>query len=73
MLDSTIPWINLYTEVNAIGFPNTYLLHSDLSSGQHYSMFEQQCLVLGNLLTCLMSKAQVSHQKNIVDVNKGQG
>ena len=36
-------------------------------------MFEQQCLVLGNLLTGLMSKAQVSHQKNIVDVDKGQG
>ena len=31
-------------------------------------MFEQQYLVLGNLLTCPMSKAQVSHQKNIVDV-----
>ena len=73
MLDSTIPWINLYTEVNAIGFLNTYLLQSDLSSGQSYSMFEQQCLVLGNLLTCLTSKAQVSHQKNIVDVDKGQG
>ena len=36
-------------------------------------MFEQQCLVLGNLLTCQMSKAQKSHQKNIVDVDKGQG
>ena len=36
-------------------------------------MFEEHCLVLGNLLTCLMSKAQVSHQKNIVDVDKGQG
>ena len=73
MLDSTIPWINLYTEVNAIGFPNMYLLHSDLSGEQHYLMFEQQRLVLGNLLTGLMSKAQVSHQKNIVDVDKGQG
>ena len=73
MLASTIPWINLYTEVNAIGFPNTYLLHSDLSTEKHYSMFEQQCLVRGNLLTCPMSKAQKSHQKNIVDVDKGQG
>ena len=36
-------------------------------------MFEQQCLVRGNLLTCPMSKAQKSHQKNIVDVDKGQG
>ena len=36
-------------------------------------MFEQQCLVLGKLLTCLMSKAQASHQNNILDVDKGQG
>ena len=36
-------------------------------------MFEQQCLVLGNLLTCLMSKAQVSHQNNILDLEKGEG
>jgi len=26
---------------SAIGFPNTYLLDSDLSSGERYSMFEQ--------------------------------
>ena len=36
-------------------------------------MFEEQCLVLGNLLTCPMSKAQVSQQNNILDVDKGQG
>ena len=30
-------------------------------------------MVRGNLLTCPMSKAQKSHQKNIVDVDKGQG
>ena len=73
MLDSTIPWINLYTDVNAIGFADSYLLHSDLSSGQSYSMFEQQCLVLGNLLTCPMSKAQVSHQNNILNLENGEG
>ena len=32
-LDSAIHQINLYPVDNAIGFPNTYLLHSDLSSG----------------------------------------
>ena len=36
-------------------------------------MFEQKCLVRGNLSTCPMSKAQKSHQNNIVDVDKGQG
>ena len=32
-LDSAIQWINLYPVNSAIGFPNTYLLDSDLSDG----------------------------------------
>ena len=32
-LDSAIPRINLYPVDNAIGFPNTYPLDSDLSGG----------------------------------------
>ena len=32
-LDSAIHWINLYKVDNAIGFPNTYPLDSDLSGG----------------------------------------
>ena len=32
-LDSVIHRINLYPVVNAIGFPNTYLLDGDLSNG----------------------------------------
>ena len=31
-VDSAIHWINLYPVDNPIGFPNTYPLHSDLSS-----------------------------------------
>ena len=41
-LDSTIHWIKIYPADTAIGFPNTYLQDSDVSSGQHYPMFEQQ-------------------------------
>ena len=40
-LDSTIRWINLYPVDHPTGFPNTYPLDSDLSSGQHYPPFEQ--------------------------------
>ena len=32
-VDSAIRWINLYSVDNAIGFPNTYLLDSDLTGG----------------------------------------
>ena len=32
-VDSAIRWINLYPVGNAIGFPNTYPLNSDLSGG----------------------------------------
>ena len=32
-VDSAIRWINLYPEDSTIGFPNTYPLDSDLSSG----------------------------------------
>ena len=32
-VDSTIQRINLYPVDNAIGFPNTYPLYSDLSGG----------------------------------------
>ena len=31
-VDSAIPWINLYLVDNAIGFPKTYQLDSDLSA-----------------------------------------
>ena len=32
-IDNPIQWINLYSVDNAIGFPNTYLLDSDLTGG----------------------------------------
>ena len=32
-MDNSIQWINLYSVDNAIGFPNTYLLDSDLTGG----------------------------------------
>ena len=32
-LDSVIHWIKIYPLDNVIGFPNTYRLDSDLSSG----------------------------------------
>jgi len=32
-VDSAIHWINLYPEDAPIGFPNTYPLDNDLSSG----------------------------------------
>ena len=32
-LDSAIHWIKIYSVDNAIGFPNTYPLDSDLSGG----------------------------------------
>ena len=40
-LDSAIHQIKIYPADNAIGFPNTYPLDSDLSGGQCYPMFEQ--------------------------------
>ena len=40
-LDSAIHRINHYPVENAIGFPNTYPLDSDLSGGQPYPTFEQ--------------------------------
>ena len=41
MLDSAFHRINHYPLGSAIGFPNTYPLESDLSSGKRYPMFEQ--------------------------------
>ena len=41
-MDNVIYWINLYPVDNAIGFPNTYPLKSDLSSGECNPTFEQQ-------------------------------
>ena len=32
-MDNPIQWINLYSVDNATGFPNTYLLDSDLTGG----------------------------------------
>ena len=32
-MDNPIQWINLYSVDNAIDFPNTYLLDSDLTVG----------------------------------------
>ena len=40
-LDSAIHQIKIYPVDNAIGFPNTYPLDSDLSSGQRNPTFEQ--------------------------------
>ena len=40
-VDRAIRWINLYPVGNAIGFPNTYPLDSDLSGGYSYPTFEQ--------------------------------
>ena len=36
-----IHWINLYPLNNTIGFPDTYLLDSDLSGGKCYPCFDQ--------------------------------
>ena len=41
MLDSATHRIKIYLVDNAIGFPNTYPLDSDLSNGLRYPMFEQ--------------------------------
>ena len=41
MLDNTTHRIKIYLVDNAIGFPDTYLLDSDLSSGLRYPTFEQ--------------------------------
>ena len=41
LLDNTIHSIYIHPRDNAIGFPNTYLLDSDLSGGYRYPMFEQ--------------------------------
>lgn len=41
-MDSVIHWINLYPLDGAIGFPSTYRLDGDLSSGKRYPAFEQQ-------------------------------
>ena len=40
-VDNAIRWINLYPVDNAMGFPNTYRLDSDLSGGWRYPTFEQ--------------------------------
>ena len=40
-VDSTIHWVNHYPMDNSINFDSTYLLDSDLSSGQCYLPFEQ--------------------------------
>jgi len=40
-VDGAIHWISLYPGDNPIGFPNTYPLDSDLSSGWRYPPFEQ--------------------------------
>ena len=40
-LDSAIHRIKIYLVDNALGFPNTYPLDSDLSGGQRYPTFEQ--------------------------------
>ena len=40
-VDSAIPWINLCSVDNAIGFPKTYQLDSDLSGVQHNPAYEQ--------------------------------
>ena len=40
-VDSAIRWITLYLVGSSVGFPNTFQLNSDLSSGQRYSTFEQ--------------------------------
>ena len=44
-VDSAIHWINLYPLKSGFGFPDTYLLDSDLSSGQRYPTFEQLGMV----------------------------
>ena len=43
-LDSAIHRIKIYPVGNAIGFPNTYPLDSDLSGGWRYATFEQSGL-----------------------------
>jgi len=43
-VDSAIHWINLYPADNAIGFPITYPLDSDLSDGKCYPAFDHRSL-----------------------------
>ena len=38
-MDKAIHWLNFYPADNAIVSLNSYLLDSDLSSGEHYPMF----------------------------------
>ena len=40
-VDNTIHWINLFPVDEAIDFPNTYPLDSNLSGGLQYPTFEQ--------------------------------
>ena len=40
-VENAIYQINLYSVDSAIGFPNTYLLNSDLSGWLQYLTFEQ--------------------------------
>ena len=47
--------MNLYPVDNAVGFPNTYPLESDLSRGQCYAMFDHlapDAIDFPNLLEC---------------------
>ena len=60
-VNSGIHRINLYPLDNATGFPNTYLLDSDLSGGYHYPAFEQlEPGIMANEL--IISRSQ--HQSN---------
>ena len=55
-LDCTIHRINLYPVDNVSGFPNTYLLNSDLSGGKRYPTFEKLGLMFKQILPIWMIK-----------------
>ena len=69
MLDSAIHQIKIYLVDNAIGFPNTNQLDSDLSSGQHYPTFEQLKPALLMLLFVLLSFLLSFLEENILYFN----
>ena len=74
-LDSTIYPIKVYPMNNAIGFPNTYLLDSNLSGGQRYPAFEQPGPgqnVLGHLRK-LGTKTNFANLTHILPLKKATG
>ena len=65
-LDNAIHRINLYLLDNAIGFPSTYPLDTDLSAGWLYPSFEQPWPeVYFDLSSCLFRQKNCSVQETL--------